>query len=356
MPALYLSYQGAQHYIQLPTYVTFDDLCARVRNTLDLRPTDHFKLLNRQFDRVVEITDQYELNQVMRLWSTQPAGSLVCVLVDPPAPKSTSATELWKLCLEAVPCDEALARKVSQTRDAEEALANALKRPAVRSALQQFVRTWAAEATQQAPPRALELAQQQPRRELAVYDTTAHNSTVFVPVEQQQQAPKMPQPAQTPAKTSQVPQATKSAEAAAAVRQGEFKGVLVEHVTMVPEGRDSELVAGERRMKIWRVRNTGAAAWPEHCRLVCAEMNGCMAEALPVPRVAPNDTCDVAVLLQAGTSAQSDVATEWMLEDPSGRPMLSTPLPARIKVRWTASIDREYEDMMKRARELARTR
>ncbi len=71
---------------------------------------------------------------------------------------------------------------------------------------------------------------------------------------------------------------------------------LIADVT-VPHG--TRLAPGQPFTKTWRLRNTGAIAWGDGFTMAPADSNPLAGEAVPLPRVAPEGTADVAVKLTA---------------------------------------------------------
>eukprot|EP00727_Mastigamoeba_balamuthi_P007806 m51a1_g3646 hypothetical protein (714) ;mRNA; f:193996-196641 len=110
-----------------------------------------------------------------------------------------------------------------------------------------------------------------------------------------------------------------SAAAAAAPeeqRASRWCGVFVEDVTLPP---DALMQASQRRVKIWRVRNTGADRWPLGCRVeqVSGESVALPNPALRVPQADPGRTADIAAEIRT-PSAPGAYETQWRVTDPEG--------------------------------------
>ena len=129
--------------------------------------------------------------------------------------------------------------------------------------------------------------------------------------------------------------------------KSEYRGVLVQHTTL-PLGTVTGM--NKRRIKLWKVRNCGNKDWPENCKI--AQVSGpALSFASPtnsyrVPPAKVGACADVAIDIQT-PDVEGDIITQWMIQDPQGKQMMTQPLEFSIHV--TTAVDSLADSIMKSA-------
>ena len=118
-------------------------------------------------------------------------------------------------------------------------------------------------------------------------------------------------------------------------KQSVFTAQFVQDVTLKKDGVHNKFHLGKSRVKIWRVRNTGASQWPAGCSLVPMTDSVVRVKEVSVPRAKPNEEVDVFAVLEVPTTAfnaYGDLSVNWMMIDPSRDSMLAAPLNLDINI------------------------
>lgn len=103
---------------------------------------------------------------------------------------------------------------------------------------------------------------------------------------------------------------------------------LVRSVTLDDAGGPVHLRPGVRRVKVWRLCNSGSTRWPADCRIVQDGGEPCWDERsrhLCATEVLSGDEGDMSVVVRVPNRCGTFV-TEWMLVDGESKPMLDQPL------------------------------